>query len=601
VRFNILNLGAKSTQGKGLYFPLLSIIAVVLTLLVLLSISTYRHLHGSQVKMKESLLSDGQIILKSIDVSFRPGMMAMMGRLDNLQEIMDSIATLSDIRFVALLDRQGVILAASNRRLIGSSFPQKEKLRQLSGKAGYQSWFGKAGEFIVIKKLEPFRFRGMGMGMSMGRGFGMGFGTRGQAQEEDLLDRILSGQVYAVVGLGTKAFEEAQKNDLHHSLLMGLILLILGTAGFYFIFLVQDRYVAQRALDSMTTYATQVVENMPDGLLSIDPQGNIVTLNTRARKILSWKEKWSGKEEIKRQLSPFLESILIHLKEKNPILEHEVDFSDREGNTIPLSISAAQLISETGEDLGSVVILRDLREIKDLQEKIKNSERLAGLGSLAAGMAHEIRNPLSSIKGFAQYFLKKNPPGSEGQKYSQVIIQEAERLNRVISNLLDFARPKEPVKILTPLEELIRHNVDLIKDEANSKGIQVRTEIEPNIPALLVDTDQMTQVLLNITLNGLEALKEGGLLSIRAFTNKEAKNLTVEIEDNGPGMSGEELSKIFDPFFTTKKTGTGLGLAIAFRIIEKHHGSLTVRSQPGSGSIFHIELPLDDALPSEKT
>ena len=164
--------------------------------------------------------------------------------------------------------------------------------------------------------------------------------------------------------------------------------------------------------------------------------------------MLALKGDLSEREEIKKRLLPLLEPILASLKEKTPILETEVEFPLQKGTSIPLSISAARLISEKGEDLGAVIILRDLREIKELQEKIKRSERLAGLGSLAAGMAHEIRNPLSSIKGFAQYFLKKNPPGSEGRKYSEVIIQEVERLNRVISNLLDFARPKEPLKAL---------------------------------------------------------------------------------------------------------------------------------------------------------
>ncbi|MFH0788745.1 MAG: ATP-binding protein, partial [Pseudomonadota bacterium] len=368
--------------------------------------------------------------------------------------------------------------------------------------------------------------------------------------------------------------------------------LILGTAGFYFIFLVQNYYIAQRALDSLTIYATQVVENMPDGLLSLDPEGDIVTLNNRAKEILALMGSWSEKGEIKKHLLPFLEPILTSLKEKTEVLEYEMALPVQQGKSIPLSLSAARLITETGEDLGVVIILRDLREIKELQEKIKRSERLAGLGSLAAGMAHEIRNPLSSIKGFAQYFLKKNPPGSEGQKYSQVIIQEVERLNRVISNLLDFARPKEPLKAPVSMEGIIEHCLELIKDDARTKGIEVKPEIEENLPLLWMDKDQITQVLLNITLNGLEALKEGGILWIRAHINKENDALIVEVADNGAGMSGEELSRIFDPFYTTKKTGTGLGLAIAYRIIEKHQGTLTVSSHPGSGSVFRMELPL---------
>lgn len=576
-------------QGKKLFFPVFSILAVVITLLILLSISTYRHLHQYQFRMEEALERDGKIILKSLEASFRTGMMSMMGRNENLQEIMISIANLADIRFVALVDQQGIILAHNDERLIGTPFLQKKKISQITGQDGAKSWFGDKGVFLVAKKMEPLPVTGQDGGMA---GHMLSRMHPLRSTDGYLLDQVLSGQVYAVAGLDTKSFEEARDSDLRHAVMMGLILLIMGTAGFYFIFLVQNYYIAQRALNSITLYANHVVENMPDGLLSIDPNGNVVTLNYRAKEILALTGTGPEKEEIKEQLHSIIVPVLDLLKEKKSFMEYEVEFPVQQGKSIPLALSAARLIAETGEDLGAVIILRDLREIKELQEKIKRSERLSSLGTLAAGMAHEIRNPLSSIKGFAQYFLKKNPPGSEGQKYSRVIIQEVERLNRVISNLLDFARPKKPLKTLVSLEAIIQHTLELTKDDARSKGIQVKTETEERLPLLLMDRDQITQVLLNIILNSLDVLKENGTLSIRAFSNQEQKVIVMEIEDDGPGMSAEELSKIFDPFYTTKRTGTGLGLAIAYRIIEKHKGTLMAKSQPGMGSIFHIELPL---------
>ncbi len=583
------NKKVSSPQGKKLFFPIISILAVVVTLLVILGISTYRHLNRAQMRMEESLFRDGQIILKSLEISFRTGMMGMMGRLDNLQDIMSSITTLSDIRYVALLDQNGLILAHSEERLVGTSFPQKEKFRAMTTGNGPKSWFGEKGEFVVLKRLEPFPYPGMngpGMSgmMSMRRSMVSG-GT-------DLLDEIQTGRVFALVALDTRTFVDARQNDLRHTLLMGLILLVLGTAGFYFIFLVQNYYVAQKALESITTYTAHVVEHMPDGLISLDPSGAIVTLNSRARDILGLTGKVDDRQEIKKRVQPFLQPFMVAISKKEPLQDQETPFPVRPGETIPVSLSAAPVVSDTGEDLGSVLIIRDLREIKALQEKIKTSERLAGLGSLAAGMAHEIRNPLSSIKGFAQYFFKKNPPESEGRQYSQVIIQEVDRLNRVISNLLDFARPKEPVLELVSLPEIIQHSVGLIRENARSGGIEVRTDIGGGLPPLLADRDQLTQVLLNIGLNGLEALEGGGTLVVRCSADREARTLVMEIEDSGPGMSAEELSRIFDPFYTTKRKGTGLGLAIAYRIIEKHRGTLSVRSQPGSGTLFRIELPL---------
>lgn len=234
------------------------------------------------------------------------GMMGMMGRTDDLQAIMNSITTIADIHFVALVDREGKIIAHNDERLVGSLFPRREKIRQLTGREGPISWFEKEGEFIVLKKMEPFHSMGMGGNTENSMWFRM---RSMMAPQGTLLDKILSGQVYAVAGLGTKAYEEARKNDLRHAIMMGVILLVLGTAGFYFIFLVQDYYITQRALDSITTYANQVVENMPSGLLSIDPDGNIVTLNNRAKEILALKGELPEREEIKKSLLSFFEPI----------------------------------------------------------------------------------------------------------------------------------------------------------------------------------------------------------------------------------------------------------------------------------------------------
>ena len=206
----------------------------------------------------------------------------------------------------------------------------------------------------------------------------------------------------------------------------------------------------------------------------------------------------------------------------------------RRGEPVPLSVSATKLIADDGEDLGTVFILRDMREIKELQERLTRSERLAALGELAAGVAHEIRNPLSSIKGFAQFFLKKNPLESTDHKYSEVMLQEVERLDRVISSLLDYAKPKDPIKAKTSLAAIIRRCIELIQDDARAKKVTVITEIADDLPPVLVDKDQMTQVVLNIALNGLDAMQGGGRLVLSCF--QERKSIIVEIEDTGHGI-----------------------------------------------------------------
>jgi two-component system sensor histidine kinase HydH len=571
-------------RRKSLYIPIITILATIFTLLVLLGISTLRNLGRDQVRMEEALLRDGLIVLRGLEASFRSGMGGITGRRDNFQWLMSQISDLTDIRFVGLVDAKGTIIAHSDDALVGSRYPQMDNLRDLIARDEPQHWFAADGLFVVAKRFQPLRTpRGRMDGMhgsmhSMMRGW----------------SDVLPNKTYAVVGLDTKIFVEARKDDIRHAIMMGLILFILGSASLYFIYVVQNYYLVNKTLNTMTTYATNVVENMPNGLISIDADGNIVTVNNRAREIFALKAKSRSGErkELTNKLQAFAKPLFTSLQKERTIVEQEMVYPTEDGSSIPLSVSAARLISEDEGELGTVFILRDLREIKALQERVTRSERLAALGSLAAGVAHEIRNPLSSIKGFAQFFLKKNPPESTDHQYSEVMIQEVERLDRVIANLLDYANPKEPAQEQTSLADIIHRSIALITDDAKTRKTDVIVEIEEDIPPVKVDKDQITQVLLNIALNGLDAMKKGGKLAIRSFMDDERKFAIVEVEDTGHGIPEKELPRIFDPFYTTKKTGTGLGLAIAHRIVENHGGTLSVKNTGISGTTFRIALPV---------
>jgi two-component system sensor histidine kinase HydH len=564
-------------RKKRLYIPIITILATILTLLILLGISTLRNLDRDQVRIEETLLRDGLIVLRGLEASFRSGMRGMMGREDNFQWLILQISDLTDIRFVGLVDEKGTIIAHSDDALIGSTYPQMDNLRDLIVRDEPQYWFAADGSFVIAKRFQPLRSPRGRMGGMRGPTTGM-WGT------------ILPNKTYAVLGLDTRIFMEERKENIRHALMMGAILFILGTASLYFIYVVQNYYLVNKTLNTMTTYATNVVENMPDGLISIDAGGEIVTVNNRVREIFGLRGVSDQRRELKRHFLPFAAPLIDSLQQSRIVLEQEMEYPHN-GGFIPLAVSAAKLISDDGEDLGTVFILRDLREIKALQQRVTRSERLAALGSLAAGIAHEIRNPLSSIKGFAQFFLKKNPPGSTDHKYSEVMIQEVERLDRVIANLLDYANPKEPAREQTSLADIIHRSMALFVDDAASKKIGVSVEIEENIPPVKVDKDQITQVLLNIALNGLDAMQQGGKLTIRCFPDDGGTFVIVEVEDTGHGIPEEELPRIFDPFYTTKKTGTGLGLAIAHRIIENHGGTLSIKSTDGSGTTFRITVP----------
>jgi two-component system sensor histidine kinase HydH len=572
-------------KRKSLYIPIITILATIFTLLVLLGISTLRNLHRDQMRMEAALVRDGLIVLRGLEASFRSGMRGMMGSEDNFQWLMSQISDLTDIRFIGLVDEKGTIIAHSDGALVGNTYPQMDKLRGLIARDEPQHWFATDGSFVVAKRFQPLRSPRGRIGAMRGHMTGR-WGT--------IPNSVLPDKTYAVLGLDTAIFIEERTEDIRYALMMGLILLILGTVSLYFIYLVQKYYLVNRTLNTMTTYATNVVENMPDGLISINAEGEIVTVNNRIREIfgLEAKTRSAERKELTKKLQTFAKPLLTSLQKKGTIFEQEMAYQSGDGGSIPLSVSAAQLNSEDGEELGAVFILRDLREIKALQERVTRSERLAALGSLAAGVAHEIRNPLSSIKGFAQFFRKKNPPGSTDHKYSEVMIQEVERLDRVIANLLDYANPKEPAQEQTSFADIIHRSIALITDDAKAKKVDVIVEIAEDIPPVKVDRDQITQVLLNITLNGLDAMKKGGKLAIRCFVDDKGKSIIVDIEDTGHGIPEKELPRIFDPFYTTKKTGTGLGLAIAHRIVENHGGTLSVKSTGTSGTTFRITVPV---------
>jgi two-component system sensor histidine kinase HydH len=250
------------------------------------------------------------------------------------------------------------------------------------------------------------------------------------------------------------------------------------------------------------------------------------------------------------------------------------------------------LTDDDDAQLGTVLLLRDLSDVKALQERVKRVERLASLGKLAAGVAHEIRNPLGALKGFLQYFQRKLSLPEQDKTYLTVMIQEVDRLNAVISSLLDFARPKEPNPEPCDIDDLLRHVLTLTEGDMQAKHIRVALDIAEELPRVSLDRHQMVQVLLNMLLNAVQAIEPGGQITIGAGVRTDIGQLELSVSDNGKGIAADDLPRIFDPFFTTQKQGVGLGLAIAHTIVENHHGEITVESEHGDGTTFQIRLPL---------
>jgi two-component system sensor histidine kinase HydH len=395
------------------------------------------------------------------------------------------------------------------------------------------------------------------------------------------------------LSLRLATFETARREDRHHTLLMAAILVVLGTGALYFIFIVQNYYLVDRTLDRMKTYTENVVESMADGLVSIDREGKIVTLNRQAAEILgSGRERLEGKT-IVSVLGEGIGRILGSAEGQELVRDREMEIRKDKDGRIPLSISVAPLRDEKGQEMGSVLLLKDLREIRDLQEKVHRSERLASLGRLAAGVAHEIRNPLSSIKGFAQYFVKRFSGQPEEQGYASIMVREVDRLNRVITDLLDFAGPKEPHREPHSLEAVAEQALKLLAPDLEARKVAVVKDYEPGLPAVSVDRDRISQVFINILLNALESMETGGEIRLSLRRCGPPPAVEISVADMGAGIPEGDLEKVFEPFFSRKKKGTGLGLAIVHQIVESHRGDILVESQPGKGTTFRIRLPLE--------
>jgi two-component system sensor histidine kinase HydH len=277
---------------------------------------------------------------------------------------------------------------------------------------------------------------------------------------------------------------------------------------------------------------------------------------------------------------------------KDQVIEKEIDCTVRDGSIVPLEIGASLLEDENKTFLGYVILFKDLTEVRSLRREIERSRRLASVGRLAAGVAHEIRNPLSSIKGFATYFKERYKNAPEDQQTANIMIQEVDRLNRVVGQLLEFARPVKVEPKPTDLNILVDESAKLIERQAGEKKITVKTNNSTRAEEIRVDSDHVNQVLLNLYLNAIESMEAGGELNVDLSTNDETNEIEISVSDNGCGIPQKDLAKIFDPYFTTKSSGTGLGLAIAHNIVEAMGGTIKVKSNPGKGTKFTIKIPI---------
>lgn len=360
-----------------------------------------------------------------------------------------------------------------------------------------------------------------------------------------------------------------------------------------------------REEEEVRKFLDRLIDSMQTGLVALDSDGNLTRLNKSARTLLDWQT------DLPKRFEELLEN-----EGENPLksLAHrerarrsgETRLRRRDGEAVLVRYTAVPLTGgiagEEPENAGALVVFEDLSQLRLLEEKVRRAGRLAALGELAAGVAHEMRNPLATMRGFLQLLPTEFEDPEFREECSTRLIREIDRLSRLTDELLELSRPIQTECLETDLhdvlEEVLSENVDGIRNA----GIEVNGE-KGDVPPLPVDRERIKQVLINLVVNACQAMPEGGKLSWVLETREEVWGESEEktllaclsISDTGVGIEGRAMDSLFDPFFTTKSHGTGLGLAICHRIVEEHGGVIRAESKVGKGSTFTLYFP----VPSE--
>ncbi len=348
--------------------------------------------------------------------------------------------------------------------------------------------------------------------------------------------------------------------------------------------------------DDLRVLQEHILKSVGSGILTMDLSGNVTSWNRAAEQITGY-----SPDEIKSRWQDVFESSIKELfGHTDALKERPFHFNaqviKKDGDTAIFRMIASLLKDDANVVRGVILTFQDITKIIEMEERMRRQERLATVGSLAAGIAHEIQNPLAALSGSIQVLQGELDLKDDNKRLMNIVVRETDRLNTIITEFLEYARPAgaqiAQIEFLSAMDETIT----LLRNSKNfQENIIIKCDIDPHI-ALKGDPQRLRQVFWNLLINACQAMPAGGTLTITAAPyshgEDDATMCLITIADTGRGIEGEDLAKIFDPFFTTKTEGTGLGLAIAYRIIDDHGGSIAVDSEPGKGTQCKIRLPM---------
>jgi two-component system, NtrC family, nitrogen regulation sensor histidine kinase GlnL len=350
-----------------------------------------------------------------------------------------------------------------------------------------------------------------------------------------------------------------------------------------------------------------VLSGLPDAVVAVDPTLKVVFWNAAAE-ALTGRSARRTTGRLLKDLVPANASLLRHLAETlrtgESRSEAETALERPDGHEVPVSLVTAPLCRRDGSVEAAVAVLRDISRIRQLEAEVRRGETLATAGRMAVGLAHEIRNPLGAIRGAVQLLARDLAHDERLREYTDVLIQEVDRVNRIIEMLLDLARPVQLRAVPLNLHQLLEGVALLLEENARAQSVTIVRRYDPSLPPILGDKDRLVQVFHNLLRNALDAMSGGGRITLvtRISLNPvfakvdvgagHRSMIEVQVIDDGAGIPVAVRGRVFDPFFTTRPKGLGLGLALCHRIVEEHKGAIQIDSREGRGTVVTCFLPV---------
>ncbi len=580
----------------------------VLTVLLPIFLSiTFGRMERQKAHIREQLLTRGTSLIRTFEAGTRSGMLSMPWGIRKIQDMLLETSFQPDISYISITDDTGKILAHSDPGMVGKSLEDIPDLvplnRDVSAFSSREIVQEDERIFEIFKRFTPLKSRflnhrkhGYGKGIShhsmstalSSNSFpkrGRGKRRHSPVQPDDQPLFFESQAYYIFTGLSMDRMNRIQKRLIRRAVGSGVLFFLLGGTGILSLIIFQAYQSTRADLTRIQAFSNNLVQNMPVGLVTIDKTGAVTSENGTARQILG-----------KKLQKPFPQMSIMakEMASSGEVIVKEFDLEARDAPTLHLDMTGSPILDRNGEMTGFLFLFRDLTKVRLLEKELETTRRLAAIGKLADGVAHEIRNPLSSIKGFATYFMKRCKHEPKDVETAGIMVQEVERINRSITRLVEFAKPLAIKKEKVETALLIDHSLRLAEHELKEREIESRVEVEPGVTFFRTDPEHITQILLNLYRNAAHAIQKKGKLTVRAAPDSENKGLEIRVRDNGSGIDRKTLEHIFDPYFTTRPNGTGLGLSIVHRMIENLGGTIRVTSQPEKGTEFILFFPEED-------